>query len=283
MQQLALRLRDVRNAAGLTYSQLSARTRYSMSGLSLVFAGKRFPTWEMVAAIARATDTDVQELRLLWEAARESAGAARTAGTVARNIDAVEPAALRAPPVGANRVMESAAREMQQRTVVHDLYQLAGRPSVRELADVTGLSRSAVHRAVSGQSVAGARRVADGLVARLAPDVREEWAAKITNVFEGAPPGTEDTAPFQALHASDREMVAEAFSEFERSLQRMRNLLAHGAVQAPTEIRAQVFVLAATIEETRMGWRPQSFVGGAEQSGGEARASSSAPDRKDDA
>ncbi|MCX4858373.1 helix-turn-helix domain-containing protein [Streptomyces canus] len=287
VQELATRLRDLRTAENLTLRQLNRLTTIPMSTLSDAFAGDRVPSWQVVAAIARATKADEQELRALWEAAR----AAREAQ--ARGTKAIGRAALGAPPSGANRLMEAAARETRQRTVVHDLYRLAGRPSVRELADATGLSRSAVHRTVSGQSTAGARRVADGLAARLTPDEREEWTAKITNVFEEAASGTEDTAPFRAIHASEREMVAEAFSEFERSLQHVRNLIAHGVAQTPREISAQVMLLAASMEQARSGRSPDTSAPIAaqvlaaqyekrvqEQSSDEAPSSDPASDRK---
>jgi transcriptional regulator with XRE-family HTH domain len=249
-----MRLRELRAAENLTLRELSRLTMIPISTLSDAFAGRTIPTLQIVMAIARATKADEQELRTLWETARGSAYAARAVRRRARRTEDIKGADLGAPPSDANRVMESAAREAQQRTVVHDLYRLAGRPSVRELADATGLSRSAVHRAVSGQSTAGARKVADGLAARLAPGEREKWTAKITHVYEEAAPGAEETTPpFRALHADERETVAAAFSEFERSLQQVRNLIAHGSVQMPPEIRAQVMILAATMEQARSG------------------------------
>ncbi|WPP31434.1 helix-turn-helix transcriptional regulator [Streptomyces sp. CL7] len=274
MRQLARELQERRAAGGLSLARLSQETGYGKATLARFLDGQQAPAWPVVAAIARSTNAShdqTEDLRQLWEAAWNA----------------------RRPP-GANKVMESAARETQQRTVVNDLYQLAGRPSVRELEDATGVSRSVVHRVLTGQSMAGARKVADGLLARLAPDEQEEWTAKITNVFEGETPGSEDTGPFRTLHAGEREMVAEAFADFERSLQRVRNLIAHGSVQAPPELSAQVMLLAATMEHARSGRSPDpSAPSGAEalaaryrqrmqeESGGAASADDAASDRKD--
>lgn len=295
LQELTSELREMRAAAGLTLSQLSVRSGLARTTLHESLAGRKVPSWRVVEAVARATNASSRELsRLgqLWQDAREFISAEADF----RATGAIAGAAGSELPPGANRVMTSAARETQQRTVLHDLYKRAGRPSVRELADATGLSRSAVHRAVTGQSTAGARTVADGLAARLAPAGQEEWTAKITNAFEGVPPGTEETAPFRALNTGEREVVAEAFADFERSLQRVRNLIAHGSVQAPPEIRAQVMLLAASMEQARSGRSLDSsapFKAGVlaehhrlmmqEQSGGAASAGDGASDREDQA
>ncbi|MFB7239364.1 helix-turn-helix domain-containing protein [Streptomyces sp. NPDC056269] len=247
VRELAELLRRVR--AGHSLRELSRITNYSLSVLSEATSGRRVPSWPVVEALAKAgmVSPDRHEgLRDLWNAAK----AAEADRSAAASIGAT---ASGEPPPRAHEVMESAAREMQQRTVLHALYELADRPSVRDLADATGLSRSAVHRVVTGQSTAGAERVAEDLATRLAPEQREDWTARVTHVFDGAPTLPQQ-APLYYAHTVDAlATVAEAFSEFEKSLKRVRNLVAHGVAIVEPEVGAQIMLLASTVELTRGG------------------------------
>ncbi|MFD4319023.1 helix-turn-helix domain-containing protein [Streptomyces sp. NPDC058548] len=247
VRELAELLRRVR--AGRSLRELSRITNYSLAALSEATSGRRVPSWPVVEALAEAGKVSPhlhERLRDLWKEAKaaeaERSRAASTGGTASGE-----------PPPGAHEVMESAAREMQQRTVLHALYELADRPSVRDLADATGLSRSAVHRAVTGQSTAGAERVAEDLATRLAPAQREEWTARVTHVFDRAP-ALPQQAPLYYAHTVDAlTTVAEAFSEFEKSLTRVRNLVAHGVAIVQPEVGAQIMLLASTVELARGG------------------------------
>ncbi|MEV6393591.1 helix-turn-helix transcriptional regulator [Streptomyces sp. NPDC051907] len=249
MRELVLRLREHRRAAGLTLAELGVATMYSRAHISEALSGRRVPSWDLVERMARATSPtrptsdQLEKLRELWTSARQATGY--------RPDSAPARAMTNVLPPGAHQVMDAAAREARQRTVLHDLYALTGFPSVRELAEAIRLSRSAVHRAVTGQSLAGAREVADGLVARLVPEERDEWAARVSSVFDEASAPAEDTPRFRALNAGEGQAVeiAGTISDFESSLRRMRNMIAHGMVQTSPEIAAQVLLLAATLEQ----------------------------------
>ena len=69
--RFALGLRELRRRAGSpTYRQLSARTHFSASTLSVAASGWRLPTREVALAYARSCGADTAEWDRLWRAAR---------------------------------------------------------------------------------------------------------------------------------------------------------------------------------------------------------------------
>ncbi len=67
--QLAQRLRDVRDASGLTLRQLAAKSGYSQSALSQAESARAVPSWELVATFVQTCGEDPANLRSLWELA----------------------------------------------------------------------------------------------------------------------------------------------------------------------------------------------------------------------
>ncbi len=68
--ELAQRLRDLRDASGLTLRQLAGKSGYSAGALSHAESGRGVPSWELVAAFAQACGADPVPWRHQWELAR---------------------------------------------------------------------------------------------------------------------------------------------------------------------------------------------------------------------
>jgi len=68
--ELAQRLRDLRDARGLTLRQLAAKSGYSSGALSQAEAGRTVPSWELVTAFVQACGEDPLRWRHAWELAR---------------------------------------------------------------------------------------------------------------------------------------------------------------------------------------------------------------------
>ncbi|SFF35264.1 Helix-turn-helix domain-containing protein [Actinacidiphila alni] len=98
----ALRLRDLRASRGLTYTQLAARSNYSVSTLQEACAGRRLPTLDVAIAFATACGADVEEWRAHWlhahRAVAEAADTGRVAPTVAEATDLGQPSGPPGPP-----------------------------------------------------------------------------------------------------------------------------------------------------------------------------------------
>lgn len=147
------------------------------------------------------------------------------------------------------RILVAALREEATKQLLVSLYTAAGAPSVREIANRTGLPRSTVHRALTGQSTSGAKKVAHSLVAQLKPEDRDDWAAKLDGTFQYPTSPAEAPPLFRATYPGGRMDAERAFSEFTDSLRRFRNLIAHGQVEVDPLLGAQVMALASLVEE----------------------------------
>jgi transcriptional regulator with XRE-family HTH domain len=67
--RFAADLRALRERAGMTYSQLSARSNYARSTLAEAGTGRALPSWALVRAFVVACGADEDEWRRRWEAA----------------------------------------------------------------------------------------------------------------------------------------------------------------------------------------------------------------------
>ncbi|WP_406631509.1 helix-turn-helix domain-containing protein [Amycolatopsis sp. WGS_07] len=74
-QRLAAELHRVKQASGLSYAELQARTPYSRSSLERYVNGKAWPAKDAVRAIAEACGSDPGHLTELWDEADRARGA----------------------------------------------------------------------------------------------------------------------------------------------------------------------------------------------------------------
>src|SRR5258708_15662558 len=70
--ELALALRRLRDQRGMTLRQVAARSGYSPATLSMAESGRRFPSWEVLAAFVQSCGADPAEWRLPWQSAARS-------------------------------------------------------------------------------------------------------------------------------------------------------------------------------------------------------------------
>ncbi|MFD8726200.1 helix-turn-helix domain-containing protein [Streptomyces sp. NPDC059629] len=68
--ELAQRLRNLRDASGLTLRQLSAKSGYSYGALSQAESGRTVPSWELVTAFVQTCGEEPAQWRQLWEVVR---------------------------------------------------------------------------------------------------------------------------------------------------------------------------------------------------------------------
>jgi transcriptional regulator with XRE-family HTH domain len=68
--ELAQRLRNLRDASGLTLRQLAAKSGYSHGALSQAESGRTVPSWELVTAFVQTCGEDSAQWRQLWEIVR---------------------------------------------------------------------------------------------------------------------------------------------------------------------------------------------------------------------
>lgn len=71
--ELAGRLRNLRDASGLTLRQLSEKSGYSHGALSQAESGRTVPSWELVTAFVQTCGEDPAQWRQLWEVVRTKA------------------------------------------------------------------------------------------------------------------------------------------------------------------------------------------------------------------
>ncbi|WP_073948054.1 helix-turn-helix domain-containing protein [Streptomyces kebangsaanensis] len=67
--ELAHRLREARDTAGVTLRELAQRAGYSAAALSAAESGRKAPTWDVTASFVKALGQDPLHWRSLWEAA----------------------------------------------------------------------------------------------------------------------------------------------------------------------------------------------------------------------
>ena len=70
--ELAQALRQLRDQSGMTLRKLAARSGYSPATLSMAESGRRFPSWEVLAAFVQSCGADPGEWRPLWRSAAQS-------------------------------------------------------------------------------------------------------------------------------------------------------------------------------------------------------------------
>ncbi|HWS32636.1 MAG TPA: helix-turn-helix domain-containing protein [Actinoplanes sp.] len=91
-EDLAGRLRQLRDLTGCSLRELARETRISSSSLSRYLAGQAVPPWPAVVALCRAAGRDPRPLRELWEQARdhrtETPAAVRTRNDLPHDVDA---------------------------------------------------------------------------------------------------------------------------------------------------------------------------------------------------
>ncbi|MFE0229897.1 helix-turn-helix domain-containing protein [[Kitasatospora] papulosa] len=245
VRELAERLRKVRAAAGLTYVQLSQMSGFSTASLSRAASGRSVPSRAIVDAFATTAGLSASghaELVQLHERA------AKTSTTPAEKVEA---ASRRDSLQFVQESFRQAMGEQARRDLLRNLHQKAGRPSIREIANGTGLSRSTVHRVLTRGGTGNAKEVADSLVARLAPEIRDDWAARVVSTFEPKSAVTPKPPLYRATDAAQSPEVDQAFTEFVSSVRRMRNLIAHGRVQTGAQFAAHVMELASLVQNDR--------------------------------
>ncbi|MFE9508509.1 helix-turn-helix domain-containing protein [Streptomyces anthocyanicus] len=133
--RLARWLRDQRSNTGCSYAELAARVGLHATALQRAASGQSVPSERSVRAYAIACDAPVDTAMDLWRQARR--GRLRSAG----------PAPARPQDIDGVEMLRATLRE---------LYEVAGRPSVRvmEMRAGTGrLPHSTAHRIVLGQTV----------------------------------------------------------------------------------------------------------------------------------
>nr|WP_237547390.1 transcriptional regulator [Streptomyces sp. SID5476] len=262
---MAEELRGLRARAGtekLTLRRWSQLASVSPSALSRATSGESVPSASTVDALAKALGVSPKERAELQTLRAQAVRATATRETNessrsdspgitrrAEKDDAAAEVSLAELARRPRRILVAALREEAQKQLLVSLHTAAGAPSVREIADRTGLPRSTVHRALTGQSTAGAKDVADSLVAQLMSEGRDDWTAKIDSTFQYPTSPAEAPPLFRATSPGERMDAERAFSEFTDSLRRFRNLIAHGQVEADPLFRVQVMALAALVEE----------------------------------
>ncbi|MEV7772321.1 DUF2690 domain-containing protein [Kitasatospora sp. NPDC086791] len=95
-RHLAEELRAIKDAAGLSLSELAARTHYSRASWERWLNGKRIVTEQALEALIRAVDCDGAALRALWERALAAPG--EPTGSSVRESPAAEPSSTEPSP-----------------------------------------------------------------------------------------------------------------------------------------------------------------------------------------
>jgi transcriptional regulator with XRE-family HTH domain len=80
LREFAYWVRDLRRAAGLTYSQISRRTSFSVSALQEAAAGRRLPSIQVTLALVDACGGDAEAWRGYWRGIRRLLDEDRPAG-----------------------------------------------------------------------------------------------------------------------------------------------------------------------------------------------------------
>ncbi|WP_105973496.1 helix-turn-helix domain-containing protein [Streptomyces geranii] len=242
VRELAVRLRELHKASGLTLGELSRLLPTHISTLSRASSGRIVPSWEIVEVFADGAQLDAPDradLRLLWERAREQTGRSTEVPETAGAGSGSDPA----------HALLGHHQDFDRSAALMNLYQAAGAPSLRQLADESGHPRSTVHRAVTGRSLAGAANIAEALLSRLPEERRPSWAAEIKVLF-GPPPAIPAPVPppFEVKEGNATSQAHQALVEFRRALRELRNLVAHGDIELSPEIAHKVLLLQAELE-----------------------------------
>ncbi|MFE4517918.1 DUF2690 domain-containing protein [Kitasatospora sp. NPDC056783] len=110
-RRLAEELRTIKDTAGLSLSELAARTHYSRASWERWLNGKRVVTEQALDALARAVDCDGAALRALWRQAVDGPEAGTPARPAVAGAAADGPSDPGEPTAGAAAVDEPAPDE----------------------------------------------------------------------------------------------------------------------------------------------------------------------------
>ncbi|MGI5195554.1 helix-turn-helix domain-containing protein [Streptomyces sp. CA-288835] len=122
LAKLASELRELRSNAALSLRELSEATRYSPASLSRAFSGQALPGPALVRRIVEACQGDTEHFDHLWRTAAKERS---------------------------DRESPSTDQAESLLAAISELYNQAGRPSLRELANQTGQARSTLQRALT--------------------------------------------------------------------------------------------------------------------------------------
>ncbi|MGW3910531.1 helix-turn-helix domain-containing protein [Streptomyces sp. NPDC005070] len=243
VRELAVRLRELREASGLTLSKLAELGPTHMSLLSRASSGRIVPSWEIVKVFADAAQLepgDVAALKRLWERARSERATRSTAVPETAGAGSVSTSA---------QTLLGHHQDFARSAALRDLYEEAGTPPLRQLAGESGHPRSTVHRAVTGQSLAGAADIAEALVLHLPESRRVFWEPEVKVLF--GPPAAAPVPvapPFEVAEGEAASQAHRAVADFKKALRELRNLIAHGGVKLSPQISAQVVLLQAAFD-----------------------------------
>ncbi|MFF2305974.1 helix-turn-helix domain-containing protein [Streptomyces sp. NPDC058128] len=239
LRELAEHLRELRAQSGLTYSQLADRVEASPSNLSRAASGASLPSWSAVESFARATRAKSSELGPLKELWLRAAASQRE-----DRVSYIKPGEELNPE------LLQAAQQHQQALLLGKLYVQVGRPSLRQLEQRTGLSKSTVHRVITGQSRAGATETFRALVDLCPPDLGAQWRVAWDAARSDTPSSPKAAATTRLFTRPAGRKEEEAVADLLRAVERVRNLVVHGQVALNPLVAAQVVQLQVAIEAT---------------------------------
>ncbi|MFE2165968.1 hypothetical protein ACFXB3_12995 [Streptomyces sp. NPDC059447] len=124
LRELASGMRDLKDAAGITFSTLTERVHYSTASLSGAVSGKKLPTWEVTWAFIHGCDpsADEQVWKQRWLAAEQ--------GELRRTeADATDPDTTARRPGGVPRQRRPTVAELVREEVERHQQTTAWRPS----------------------------------------------------------------------------------------------------------------------------------------------------------
>ncbi|MGW2304835.1 helix-turn-helix domain-containing protein [Streptomyces sp. NPDC001809] len=228
---LATWLRDGRQTAGLTYSQLAARTEYSADTLARAASGRSVPqSLSVVTAYAQACGLNVKDGERLWK--------------LAHRDEAHAQGVLRGHRSGGHISVVKDFADL--RSAIVDLYQDDGGPPLRSLGQrIGGLGRlphSTVGRVLAGRSTPSRDFV---LAFAEACGVRNADLAEWAKAWDRADADRRTTRanrgrPTAVLHTHDRITPRDLqllMSDLEASARREPGLKLRVAVPDPNEAR----------------------------------------------
>jgi transcriptional regulator with XRE-family HTH domain len=110
--EFAQRLRDLRDASGLTLRQVATKSGYSQGALSQAESGRSVPSWEITTAFVQTCGANPDAWRQLWEVARDTATNRRVDRTGEPTTDpARDSGQIITDPVRASRSAEAVSTQ----------------------------------------------------------------------------------------------------------------------------------------------------------------------------
>lgn len=139
--ELRERLRLAHHQAGRpTLREVAAAIHYSKNTVSMALSGQKLPAWPLVQALGTAFNVTEDVLRGEWYPLWKAAGVIRA-----------EEAARRADEAGLHWTTSALLGEWTD--LMHRARMAAGSPSLREISQATGLSRTTLSNVLRGQKV----------------------------------------------------------------------------------------------------------------------------------